>query len=109
MSAAADLLRDARRRHGLSQRRLAFRAGVPQSTIGRIEAGVVDPGPGTLATILLGVGERLELRAVPLEPTSDPGHVARALRLSPTERLEQVVAFARFADDLREAGRRARG
>lgn len=36
---AAALLREARRSAGLSQRALAEKAGVPQSTVARIESG----------------------------------------------------------------------
>jgi predicted transcriptional regulator len=42
-----DVLSRARHRAGLTQRELAERAAVPQSTVGRIEAGLVDPRVGT--------------------------------------------------------------
>jgi predicted transcriptional regulator len=48
----------------MTQRSLADRAGVPQSTIGRIEAGLVDPRVGTLDRLLRACGE--ELDAVPV-------------------------------------------
>ncbi|MDP9227535.1 MAG: helix-turn-helix domain-containing protein, partial [Actinomycetota bacterium] len=37
------LLREARRRHGVSQKRLAIRAGTTQSAISRIEGDRVSP------------------------------------------------------------------
>ena len=37
------LVREARRRAGLSHAELALRAGVPQSTVGRIESGAREP------------------------------------------------------------------
>lgn len=49
---AARALGWARRRAGLSQRALAAQSGVPQSTIGRIEAGLVDPRVRTLSRLL---------------------------------------------------------
>ena len=62
------LVRDTRLRHGLSQETLARRAGTTQRQIGRIERGEISPSISTLARVLAALGERLELRAVPLPP-----------------------------------------
>ena len=43
MSMAGRMVRDARRRAGLTQRQLAAKAGIPQETIARIERGRADP------------------------------------------------------------------
>ena len=51
----------ARKRKGLSQAELAVRAGLPQSTIGRIEARLVSPNLETLNKILPVLGLRLHL------------------------------------------------
>lgn len=48
---------------GLSQRELARRAGVPQSTVGRIEAGLLDPRIGTVERLLRACG--MDLAVVP--------------------------------------------
>jgi predicted transcriptional regulator len=101
---AAETLKDARRRHGLTQRRLAYRSGVPQSTIARIESGSVEPSLATLNTILVGVGEVAGFGTAARPTTSDPAHVLAALERSPTDRLERMLAFARFAADVRQAG-----
>jgi predicted transcriptional regulator len=53
------LLRSARRRAGLTQRQLADAAGVPQATVGRIEAGLVDPRSDTLDRLLRATGHEL--------------------------------------------------
>jgi transcriptional regulator with XRE-family HTH domain len=57
---AARILRQARRRAGLSQRALAARAGVPQSRIAKIESGAVIPRVDTLDRLLEACGEGLE-------------------------------------------------
>ena len=44
-----------RHAHGLSQRKLAARAGVVNATISQIEAGALNPTIGTLKKILNGV------------------------------------------------------
>jgi transcriptional regulator with XRE-family HTH domain len=51
----ARLLRAVRRHRRLSQRDLADHAGVPHSTIGRIESGAVEPRVATLVAILRAV------------------------------------------------------
>ena len=62
-----DLIKDARLRQGLSQRRLAHRAGTSQSAIARIEAGTEEVTWPRLKSILLAMGEEpvLDTKAVP--------------------------------------------
>src|SRR2546422_5140704 len=79
----------ARRRAGLSQRALAERAGVPQSTIGRIESGAIDPRASTLDRLLRAC--RFELEAVPrLGEGIDRSLIRERLGLSPRQRLEDA-------------------
>lgn len=56
-----NLLRIARSRTGMSQRELAEAAGLPQSTIARIESGARQPSLPVLARIVAAVD--LELRS----------------------------------------------
>jgi transcriptional regulator with XRE-family HTH domain len=67
---AGALLRG-RRAHGLSQHELAIRAGTRQATISRIENGHEIPTVQRLDQLLTALGERLELRAVPLDAERD--------------------------------------
>jgi hypothetical protein len=53
---AADLLRTARARSGLSQRSVARRAGTAQSVLARIELGETNPTVATLNRLLLAAG-----------------------------------------------------
>ena len=59
MSETAELIRNAREQRGLSQRALAERAGVEQSTIARIELGDSDPAYSTVIRLLDAAGFRL--------------------------------------------------
>ena len=59
MSETAELIRSAREQRGLSQRALAKRAGVEQSTIARIELGDTDPAFSTVVRLLDAAGFRL--------------------------------------------------
>lgn len=52
----------ARKASGLSQRELAQRCGLPQSTIGRIEAGLVVPNVTTIAKIAEVLQLEIEIR-----------------------------------------------
>jgi transcriptional regulator with XRE-family HTH domain len=92
------LLRDARRRAGLSQRELAARAGTAQSVVARIEGGHADPSTGTLARLLAAAGCSLELRSHPA-PVLDRqllDDVPRILALAPEERLRELANVDRF-------------
>lgn len=55
------LLREARKRAGLSQSDLARRAGVPQSVVSEYEAGKRQPAVPTLARLVAATGHELML------------------------------------------------
>lgn len=96
------MLRHARRSAGLSQRELAERAGVPQSTVARIEGGDVDPRVSTLAKLLQTSGYGLE--ALPaLGVGVDRTQIVERLKLSPRERIERVVASVHGVRRFRDA------
>ena len=97
------LLREARARHGISQRRLALRAGTSQDAISRIERGVESPTLERLAHLLMVLGERLEFDARPMIETR--GDVAR---LSLRERLREAASWNLVATKLEIAGAQAR-
>ncbi len=58
---AGALLREARKRVGLSQAELAKRAAVPQSVISEYEAGKRQPAVPTLARLIAATGHELTL------------------------------------------------
>jgi ribosome-binding protein aMBF1 (putative translation factor) len=60
---AGELLRETRRRHGLTQRQLAARARTSQAAISRIERGLVSPTVDMLARLLWMMNEQLVLEA----------------------------------------------
>lgn len=103
---AARTLRWARRRAGFTQRQLADKAGVPQSTIGRIEAGLVDPRLGTFDRLLRACDIVLEPE---LDWTGggDRSLIQAQLAKPPRVRLEQASQLGREASVLRRAAQRA--
>lgn len=88
------LIREARVRHGLSQERLARRAGTTQSAISRIEQERVSPTVQTLADLLHLMGEDLVLVARRRDAGIDRTLISERLRMSEGERLDYGVAFA---------------
>lgn len=88
----SELIRDARRRHRLSQRSLARRCGTSQTYVSRVEAGELSPSVETLMRLLAAMGEELELRTVPLRGNqSDEELRDDYRRLSAEERIEQAA------------------
>ncbi len=90
-------------RHGVSQRRLALRAGTSQDAISRIERGVESPTLERLTNLLAVLGERLELHSVALHEGE-----RRAETLTPRERLREAASWNLVATRLEIAGAQAR-
>jgi transcriptional regulator with XRE-family HTH domain len=88
------LLREARIRHGLSQERLARRAGTTQSAISRIEQERGSPTIRTLADLLRLTGEDLVLEVQPRDAGIDRTLIDERLQRNEGERLDYGLAFA---------------
>jgi len=100
------MVQHARRRKGFSQRELAEKVGMPQSTVARIESGAVDPRSGTLIRLLRACGEDLE--ALPrIGIGVDRSLIREMLKLSPGDRLRHAVAAGRNIAELTGVARRA--
>jgi len=86
----------------MTQAQLAGRAGVSQPTIARIESGAVSPSLERLRSIVRAAGFDLDIHVVPID---DDNFVLaqQNLRLTPDQRVSQVVRALTFG----EAGRRA--
>ena len=103
---AGGLLTSARVRSGLSQRELAARAGVAQSTIARIESGHADPAFTTIMRILSAVGLEMRIRLEPVDDHDLVLHAMDELR-SPKERERVAARHERNVAKFVEGGRRA--
>lgn len=90
------LIREARVRHGLSQARLARRAGTTQSAISRIEQERVSPTVHALADLLHLMGEDLVLRAEERDTGVDLTLNRANLELTPEQRVQKGLEFADF-------------
>ena len=102
---AGELLGEARRRHGLTQRELATRARTSQAAISRIERGRVSPGVDTLADLLWLMNERLELGAEPVDWGHDATLNAASLALPAHARIARQASWSRGMKRIRDAAR----
>lgn len=95
---AARLVREARKRAGLTQRALAGRAGTAQSVIARIERGRTSPTASTLVRLLdaAGFSLRSEIEPKPVMESHMLDDVPRIQRLTPEERLRELANLSRF-------------
>jgi transcriptional regulator with XRE-family HTH domain len=98
---AARVLRQERRRAGLTQRQLADRTGVPQPAVARIESGTVVPRVDTLDRLLAGCGRSLEV-APRLGEGLDRTGIALLLDLTEWERGRIAVDEANNLAELLE-------
>lgn len=103
------LVRDARKRAGLTQAQLAERAGVAQSVIARLERGGGNPTFLTLERVLHAAGHRLELNAVHQGlRTVDETLIEQQLELSPAARVRALDGLTATARTLGKATVRRR-
>jgi transcriptional regulator with XRE-family HTH domain len=100
------MIRRAREARGLSQRQLAIRSGTTQTAISRLENDELSPRVETLQRLLLVMGYRLDLAAMPMAGVLDERHHDEQLRMSVAERLASAAGWNEFSGELVQAGRR---
>ncbi len=103
------LLREARRRHGVSQKRLAIRAGTTQSAISRIEGDRVSPSVQTLERLLQLLGEDLVIESKPRDFGIDRTLIRGRMQRSPEERVRESLEFSELIRRNHRAGAKAAG
>jgi transcriptional regulator with XRE-family HTH domain len=100
------LVKETRRRHGLTQRQLAARARTSQAAVSRVERDLVSPSVATLASWLDLMGEELKLAAEPIDYGHDRTLNAHVLAMSDADRFDHAVSFANFVLRNRGVARR---
>lgn len=98
----ADLVREARRRSGLTQTELAAKADTTQSAIARLENARVDPGFSQVIRLVELCGFRLDVGLDPLDD-SDLAQAEANLKRSVEGRIDHLLNGLEFARDLRRA------
>ncbi len=91
-----ELLREARTRRGVSQKRLAIRVGTTQSAISRIEQDRVSPSVETLRSLLHMLGEDLVLTTTERDAGIDRAMTRANLAERPEVRYARGQEFADF-------------
>jgi transcriptional regulator with XRE-family HTH domain len=98
---SGDLLREARKRAGLTQAELGRRVGKPQSSIARWEAGDVKPSLETLRELIRACGLELTFAIANYDDSYIP-FIHEALRRTPQEQLEFSRTLSRRYKELEE-------
>lgn len=101
-----DLVREARKRAGLTQRELAERAGTTQSAVARLESGRTRPAFDDVLRLVRLCGFDLDIMLVERD-AADWMQAQDVVKLPPGERLERSVRFTRRVQALREAAARS--
>ena len=101
-----DLVREARRRAGLTQRELAGRVGSTQSSLARLESGRTAPSFESVLHLVRACG--LDLDVMLVEREDDDIRQAEGLTgLTPSQRLDRHRRVSHQLHELRRAGERA--
>ncbi len=108
-SEIGNALREAREEQGLSQRRLALRAGTSQDAISRIERGVEAPTLERLTQLMLVLGRQPVLAVEPMESPVPGSELAVGMEMTERERLREAMSWNLVASRLAAAGEQARG
>lgn len=98
------IIREARRRSGLTQHALARRIGTTQSVVARWEAGASSPSLETVLRAVRACGLDLALSLA----NADPDHdrlIADARARTPEDRIGHLRDLVAVAQRLRHAGR----
>lgn len=95
------LVREARKRAGLSQRELAERAGTTQSAIARLETGRSSPSFELVRKLIRCCGFQLNVSIVPYDD-SDIVQARELAGMSPAERLSHLVSAVNALTQLRD-------
>ncbi|MBA2724960.1 MAG: helix-turn-helix transcriptional regulator [Actinobacteria bacterium] len=94
-----ELVREARKRAGLSQRELAERFGTTQAVIARWESGQTSPSFERVVQAIRACGLELSVRIT--KPDHDHALlIEENLRLSPQQRLERLITSRSAIEEL---------
>lgn len=83
----------------MTQRELAAAAGVPQSTVARIEGGQVSPRVDTLIHLLAAAGATTAIATL-IDLDKGVPEIRERLALTPTQRIERLMVEVRCYETL---------
>ena len=97
-----ELVREGRKRAGLTQVELAGRAGTTQSAIARLESGRTSPALEQVERLLRLCGFQLVIELAPYDD-SDIVQAEASLRRTPQTRIDRMQSAVRLVQELRDA------
>jgi transcriptional regulator with XRE-family HTH domain len=97
-----ELVREARKRAGMTQAQLAELAGTTQSAIARLESGRHSPSFEQVENLMRLCGFQLIVELAPYDD-SDIVQAQALLRMNVDDRFDRLESTVRFANELREA------
>lgn len=97
----ADLVREARKRAGLTQRELAERSGTTQSAVARLESGRTSPSFDLVLRLVRACGLRLDV-ALEEYDDSDVAQAEALLRMTLDERVDRLTRVVGSLRELRQ-------
>jgi predicted transcriptional regulator len=103
------LLKDARRRSGLTQADLAQRLGISQAAVAKLERPGANPTVDTLDRALWATGHCLMLDAPTRSAGVDESLIRRQLQLTPAQRIAGIEDMYAQMHALTAAGAKGRG
>ena len=103
-----ELVREARKRSGMTQRELADKAGTTQSAIARLESGRTSPSLEDVQRLMRLAGFELVVELAPYDD-SDRLQAHDRLKLTPDERVRRNASLLHQALLFRDAMKEARG
>jgi transcriptional regulator with XRE-family HTH domain len=89
------VIRQSRRRAGISQRELAARLGTKQSVVARWESRATSPTVESVSAVAAACGLALEFRLIPVDADLERV-LTEQLRRTPAERVASVVNLVRL-------------
>jgi len=102
---AAGIIREARRRAGITQADLARRLGRSQSAVARWESGAVSPRLDTLERLVRACGLDVAILLVSA-PEDDRDQIAERLAWTPRQRLDYLTDMVAFEEEAKQARQR---
>jgi transcriptional regulator with XRE-family HTH domain len=97
------IIREARRRGGLTQAELARRLGTSQAAVARWERGHQSPRFDTVVRAVAACGFDLGITITPRDDQTST-LLSEYLALSPEERVDRLLATLELQQELQEAG-----
>ena len=105
---AGSIIREARRRAGLTQRELGERLATHQPAVARWESGRDDPAFSRVVAAVSACGLSFQVQLTPGDAV-DRAQIAESLALPPAERVDRLIRMSRLVLDGRAAVTRRRG